>query len=140
MLINEYQSFLSEEIEIEIEPDEIEVEIDDEDFEIEDIVEILPALSQDELNAVGECIFDLVYDPEFDVEDIGEEEINEIKRFDTKKVELIRKRKRMTPEEKKKMAKKRKKYYKKNKNKLKRKNKVYRKKVKQNPHKVRHHI
>ena len=134
MLIDEHQSFLKESIEDLINPEEYQ-----EDFSVQDIKEILDELSQDELNDVGECIIDLIYDPEFDLDDMEEsEEISEKKYFGTRKREIDRNKKKNIA--KRKLDKKaRKRYYKKNRAKLKRKNKLYRKKVKRQPNIVRKH-
>ena len=117
-------------------------------FTIEDIIEILNNLDQDELNEIGEFILDLIYEPDFDLDEIEETEeleemveekdLNEVKYFKTKKRELDRAKK-QSVSQRRKAAKERKKYYRKNKSKLKRKNKLYRKKVKRNPNKVKKH-
>ena len=108
-------------------------------FSTEDIYEIIEDLDQDELNEIGEFIMDLIYDPEFDEEDLEEsEDLNEKKYFNTKKTHLDRAKK-QNKAQRLKDKKLRKKYYKKNKSKLKRLNKKYRKKVKRQPNVVKKH-
>ncbi len=109
------------------------------DFSTEDIFEIIQDLDQDELNEVGEFIMELIYEEDFDEEDLEESEefkdienLDEKQYFKTKKSHLDRAKKRNTTQRLK-DKKLRKKYYKKNKAKLKRKNKLYRKKVKRQP-------
>jgi hypothetical protein len=141
MLIDTYKSLLKESVEDLI--DKAQDRASPEDFNIDDIYEILDDLTQHELNQIGEFIMELVYDPEFDIEDLGESEdeelsLSERKYFGTRKREINRNKKKNIA--KRKLDKKaRKRYYKKNKAKIKRKQKLYRKKAKRQPNIVKKH-
>ena len=146
MLINNYKSFLGESVEDLI--DQAQDRDVSGDFDIEDIYNILDDLSQPELNQLGEFIMELIYDPEFDLDDLGEEEdgkedeeeetIDEVRYFKTRKRQLNRAKKKNISQRKR-DKKLRKRYYRKNKAKMKRKNKLYRKKVKRQPNRVKRH-
>ena len=116
-------------------------------FQKEDIHEILDDLTQEELDEVGEFILEMIYEPDFDLDESDDEdeddleeseEMNEIRYFKTKNRELKRKRK-QNISARKKAKKLRRKYYRKNKARLKRKQKLYKKKAKRRPTMVKRH-
>lgn len=118
----------------------------------ESIIEFLNTLDEEEIDELGEFIIDsLMYDEGTDVYDDFEdedydfeeeleesEEINEVKFFQKKKVQLDRE-KRKNVAQRKKDARLMKKYYKKNKARIKMARKKYIKRVKHNPNKIKHH-
>lgn len=106
-------------------------------FTKEDILEMIDVLDENELQEIGEELMELLYDEEFEDEDM-EESINEKKYF-AKKAKEINKEKKKNKSERRKDAKKRKQMYKKNKAKIKRKQKLYKKKAKRQPNQVRTH-
>ena len=111
-----------------------------EGFTVDDIIELLPELTYDELQELGEELMEIIYDEEFDLDDMDdiEENINEVKYFDKKKNQVNREKKK-DKSQRRKDAKKRKQWYKRNKSKIKRKQKLYRKKAKRQPNLVKHH-
>jgi len=131
-----FRDFITEDSNLDIENQE---KIDY-NYSLDQIIEILSELDQDELNEVGDCILELIYDPEFDDEEdeLEESELNEIRYFDTRKRELKKARKKNLSQRKK-DKKLRKMYYKQNKAKIKRKQKLYKRRVKLRPTMVRKH-
>jgi len=103
-------------------------EFENEVFGIQDIVESLQYLTQEEIQEVGEFIYEMLEDE--DIEDMEDEDVTEAKYFD-KKAHQVNKEKRLNKTERRKLAKKRKQWYKKNKAKVKRYNKRAAKKRKQ---------
>ncbi len=106
-------------------------------FTVDDIQEMLYELTQEELQEVGECIMNIIYDEEWNDIDVLDD-IDEVHYF-KKRAHQVNKEKKKDKSQRRKDAKKRKQWYKKNKAKVKRQNKKYRKKVKRQPNLVRKH-